>query len=221
MEGEERPAPGLLPRQPPQISQPPPPRGAPPLPAKPKVCTGETTLNGPKVATFGPSATSPAARPRKRRAGTGLPAADLLFQDLPGAAALCPRKWAGEEAAGDAGTNMAAPAPVAPSGSRCAPLAAGLRLLPLLGLLQLLAQPGLGRVHHLALKVRPARAGRGAEAEASLLGWGQLWPTVGVSERLPPPLFSPGAASLLEGSVGNCGNDGGPQAVWKGQEDSN
>jgi len=104
------------------------------------------------VATFGPSATSPAARPRKRRAGTGLPAADLLFQDLPGAAALCPRKWAGEEAAGDAGTNMAAPAPVAPSGSRCAPLAAGLRLLPLLGLLQLLAQPGLGRVHHLALK---------------------------------------------------------------------
>ncbi|XP_034871507.1 protein GPR107 [Mirounga angustirostris] len=47
---------------------------------------------------------------------------------------------------------MAAPAPVAPSGSRCAPLAAGLRLLPLLGLLQLLAQPGLGRVHHLALK---------------------------------------------------------------------
>nr|XP_012418599.1 PREDICTED: protein GPR107 isoform X3 [Odobenus rosmarus divergens] len=47
---------------------------------------------------------------------------------------------------------MAVPAPVAPSGSRCAPLAAGLRLLPLLGLLQLLAQPGLGRVHHLALK---------------------------------------------------------------------
>ncbi|GAB5580217.1 protein GPR107 isoform X1 [Prionailurus iriomotensis] len=48
---------------------------------------------------------------------------------------------------------MAAPAPVGPSGSRRPPLAAGLRLLPLLGLLQLLAQPGLGRVHHLALKI--------------------------------------------------------------------
>ncbi|XP_053764402.1 protein GPR107 isoform X2 [Panthera pardus] len=47
---------------------------------------------------------------------------------------------------------MAAPAPVGPSGSCRPPLAAGLRLLPLLGLLQLLAQPGLGRVHHLALK---------------------------------------------------------------------
>lgn len=42
-----------------------------------------------------------------------------------------------------------------------------------------------------------ARAGRGAEAEASLLGWGQLWPTVeGVSERSPSPLFAPDAASL-------------------------
>lgn len=78
---------------------------------------------------------------------------------------------------------MAAPAPVGPSGSCRPPLAAGLRLLPLLGLLQLLAQPGLGRVHHLALKVRPARAARGAEAEAeaALRGWGQLWPTVGGS----------------------------------------
>ncbi|XP_077624514.1 protein GPR107 isoform X1 [Crocuta crocuta] len=47
---------------------------------------------------------------------------------------------------------MAAPAPVGPSGSRCPPLAAGLRLLSLLGLVPLLAQPGLGRVHHLALK---------------------------------------------------------------------
>ncbi|XP_069914173.1 protein GPR107 [Oryctolagus cuniculus] len=47
---------------------------------------------------------------------------------------------------------MAAPAPVGRSGSRCARLAAGLRLLPLLGLVQLLAEPGLGRVHHLALK---------------------------------------------------------------------
>lgn len=56
---------------------------------------------------------------------------------------------------------MAVPAPVGPSASRCPPLVAGVRLLPLLGLLQLLAQPGLGRVHHLALKVRPARAGQG------------------------------------------------------------
>ncbi|XP_022279433.1 protein GPR107 isoform X1 [Canis lupus baileyi] len=47
---------------------------------------------------------------------------------------------------------MAVPAPVGPSGSRRPSLAAGLQLLPLLGLLQLLAQPGLGRVHHLALK---------------------------------------------------------------------
>ncbi|XP_027623107.1 protein GPR107 [Tupaia chinensis] len=47
---------------------------------------------------------------------------------------------------------MAAPAPVGPAGSRCPRLAAGLRLLPVLGLLQLLAAPGLGRVHHLALK---------------------------------------------------------------------
>ncbi|XP_019584408.2 protein GPR107 isoform X1 [Rhinolophus sinicus] len=47
---------------------------------------------------------------------------------------------------------MAAPAPVCPSGPSCPRLVAGLRLLPLLGLLQLLAEPGLGRVHHLALK---------------------------------------------------------------------
>ncbi|XP_043325782.1 protein GPR107 [Cervus elaphus] len=47
---------------------------------------------------------------------------------------------------------MADPAPVAPSGSRSPRLAAGLRLFPVLGLLQLLAEPGLGRVHHLALK---------------------------------------------------------------------
>lgn len=59
---------------------------------------------------------------------------------------------------------MAAPAPVAPAGSHCPRLVAGLRLLPLLGLLQLLAEPGLGRVHHLALKVRPARAGPGRGA---------------------------------------------------------
>uniref|UniRef100_A0A8C9GCY4 G protein-coupled receptor 107 n=1 Tax=Piliocolobus tephrosceles TaxID=591936 RepID=A0A8C9GCY4_9PRIM len=47
---------------------------------------------------------------------------------------------------------MAALAPVASSASRRPRLAAGLRLLPMLGLLQLLAEPGLGRVHHLALK---------------------------------------------------------------------
>ncbi|XP_005321138.2 protein GPR107 [Ictidomys tridecemlineatus] len=47
---------------------------------------------------------------------------------------------------------MAAPRPLGPSGSRRLRLAAGLRLLPVLGLLQLLAGPGLGRVHHLALK---------------------------------------------------------------------
>ncbi|XP_037351332.1 protein GPR107 [Talpa occidentalis] len=47
---------------------------------------------------------------------------------------------------------MAAPAPLGPSGSRGPRPAAGFRLLPLLGLLQLLAEPGLGRVHHLALK---------------------------------------------------------------------
>uniref|UniRef100_A0A5F5Q0X3 G protein-coupled receptor 107 n=1 Tax=Equus caballus TaxID=9796 RepID=A0A5F5Q0X3_HORSE len=47
---------------------------------------------------------------------------------------------------------MAAPAAGGLSGSRWPRLTAGLRLLPLLGLLQLLAEPGLGRVHHLALK---------------------------------------------------------------------
>ncbi|XP_074251568.1 protein GPR107 isoform X4 [Saimiri boliviensis] len=47
---------------------------------------------------------------------------------------------------------MAALAPLGSTGSRRPRLAAGLRLLPMLGLLQLLAEPGLGRVHHLALK---------------------------------------------------------------------
>ncbi|XP_003407466.1 protein GPR107 isoform X2 [Loxodonta africana] len=47
---------------------------------------------------------------------------------------------------------MAVPARVGPPRSCCCRLASGLRLLPLLGLLQLLAEPGLGRVHHLALK---------------------------------------------------------------------
>ncbi|XP_067599084.1 protein GPR107 [Pseudorca crassidens] len=47
---------------------------------------------------------------------------------------------------------MAAPAPVGSSGSRSPRLTAGLRLFPLLGLLQLLVEPGLGRVHHLTLK---------------------------------------------------------------------
>ncbi|XP_055964861.1 protein GPR107 [Sorex fumeus] len=47
---------------------------------------------------------------------------------------------------------MAAWAPLGPSGSRRCRPAAGLPLLPLLGLLQLLAEPGLGRVHHLVLQ---------------------------------------------------------------------
>ncbi|KAM9207157.1 protein GPR107 [Dugong dugon] len=47
---------------------------------------------------------------------------------------------------------MAASVLFCPSGFRCSPIAASLRLLRLLGLLQLLAEPGLGRVHHLALK---------------------------------------------------------------------
>lgn len=66
------------------------------------------------------------------------------------------RKWVGEEAAGDAGTNMAVPVPLGRSGSFC------LRLLALLALLELLVDPGLGRVHHLALKVRPGRLGAGS-----------------------------------------------------------
>lgn len=44
---------------------------------------------------------------------------------------------------------MAVPVPLGRSGSFC------LRLLPLLALLELLVDTGLGRVHHLALKVRP------------------------------------------------------------------
>ncbi|XP_003470972.2 protein GPR107 [Cavia porcellus] len=47
---------------------------------------------------------------------------------------------------------MAALAPFGPAGACCLRLAAGLRLLSILGLLPLLAEPGLGRVHHLALK---------------------------------------------------------------------
>ncbi|XP_054440202.1 protein GPR107 [Pteronotus mesoamericanus] len=47
---------------------------------------------------------------------------------------------------------MAAPEPVGPSGSSCPRRVAGFWFLSLLGLLQLLAEPGLGRVHHLALK---------------------------------------------------------------------
>lgn len=100
---------------------------------------------------------------------------------------------------------MAAPAPLGPSGSRCPRLFAGLRWLPLLGLLQLLVEPGLGRVHHLALKVRPGGAGRGRAGgrrqrplprlEANLAG-GR-----GGSEQLPPPL-PPGAASLWGGLLG-------------------
>lgn len=66
------------------------------------------------------------------------------------------RKWVGEEAAGDAGTNMAVPVPLGRFGSFC------LRLLRLLALLELLVHPVLGRVHHLALKVRPGRLGAGS-----------------------------------------------------------
>lgn len=83
---------------------------------------------------------------------------------------------------------MAAPAPVGPSGSCCRRLTAGLRLLPLLWLLQLLVEPGLGRVHHLALKVRPAGSGRGlrgAEAGAAPPGR-EATLARGVSGRLPP-----------------------------------
>ncbi|KAF6124601.1 G protein-coupled receptor 107 [Phyllostomus discolor] len=47
---------------------------------------------------------------------------------------------------------MAARAPVGPSGSSCPRRVAGFWFLSLLGLLQLLPEPGLGRVHHLALK---------------------------------------------------------------------
>lgn len=66
------------------------------------------------------------------------------------------RKWVGEETAGDAGTNMAVPVLFGRSGSFC------LRLLPLLALLELLVDPGLGRVHHLVLKVRPGSLGAGS-----------------------------------------------------------
>lgn len=62
----------------------------------------------------------------------------------------------GEEAAGDAGINMAVPVPLGCTGSFCP------RLLPLLALLELLVDPSLGRVHHLALKVRPGRLGAGS-----------------------------------------------------------
>ncbi|XP_036892942.1 protein GPR107 [Sturnira hondurensis] len=47
---------------------------------------------------------------------------------------------------------MAARAPVGPSGSSCPRRVAGFWFLSLLGLLQLLAEPSLGRVHHLTLK---------------------------------------------------------------------
>ncbi|EHA99923.1 Protein GPR107 [Heterocephalus glaber] len=60
---------------------------------------------------------------------------------------------------------MAALAPLGPSGSCSLRLASGLRLLPMLGLLPLLAEPGLGRVHHLALKIREKSSGEGKESE--------------------------------------------------------
>ncbi|TEA29624.1 hypothetical protein DBR06_SOUSAS510209, partial [Sousa chinensis] len=108
-----------------------------------------------EVASLGLSATSRAPHSKKKATVPAPLAAEPLtppsrpFRRPP---PFNPRKWAGEEAAGDAGTNMAAPAPVGSSGSRSPRLTAGLRLFPLLGLLQLLVEPGLGRVHHLALK---------------------------------------------------------------------
>lgn len=105
---------------------------------------------------------------------------------------------------------MAAPAPVGLSGSRSPLLAAGLRLLPLLGLLQLLAEPGLGRVHHLALKVRATAAGqdrdRGAEAAAAP-GLGATWAQArGAVDSWAPalPARLPSERRLL-GTVGMLG----------------
>lgn len=113
---------------------------------------------------------------------------------------------------------MAAPAPFGFSGSRSQRLAAGLRLFPLLGLLQLLAEPGLGRVHHLALKVRTTGAlqdqGGGQrprplpDAEGQLLAQGKRrvgrlsmsdW-----GSRLYSQLRTPSQRGLL-GTVGMAG----------------
>lgn len=133
------------------------------------------------------------------------------------------RKWTSEEAAGDAGANMAALAPFGPAGACCLRLAAGLRLLSILGLLPLLAEPGLGRVHHLALKVRPGRAGqgwagpgRGRRPRPLLRDWGQLrlrW----ASECLVPP--PPHRVLLSRDAVGNGSRRGerktrGPWAAF-------
>lgn len=96
---------------------------------------------------------------------------------------------------------MAAPALVGPSGSGYPQPATGLRPLLLLGLLQLLAAPGLGRVHHLALKVKPAGLGRALRgAETRPLPWDcrQLWPTPASLSCGPPSALSPGAAPLRE-----------------------
>lgn len=91
---------------------------------------------------------------------------------------------------------MAAPRPLGPSGSRRLRLAAGLRLLPVLGLLQLLAGHGLGRVHHLALKVRAGREGRGHSRA------GQLGPAA--SERGAPAPTRPREGGGLR-AVGPAG----------------
>lgn len=103
----------------------------------------------------GHSVTTRIAFPSKIISGTSQAAAAPPSKACPGRCTLT-RKWVGEETAGDAGTNMAVPVLFGRSGSFC------LRLLPLLALLELLVDPGLGRVHHLVLKVRPGSLGAGS-----------------------------------------------------------
>lgn len=77
---------------------------------------------------------------------------------------------------------MAVPVPLGRSGSFC------LRLLRLLALLELLVHPVLGRVHHLALKVRPgglwAGSGSGDGGRDRCPGLSQLQPS-GISKFGP------------------------------------
>lgn len=121
---------------------------------------------------------------------------------------------------------MAAPAPVGPSGPRCPRLSAGLRLLPLLGLLQLLVEPGLGRIHHLTLKVRragprPGRGGAGGAGRPLPRGPGDCGPGQRPSGRSAPwPPARPvgegsaGAAGPRAGGEGRgCGKVRGPEAA--------
>lgn len=111
---------------------------------------------------------------------------------------------------------MAAPAPLGPSGSRCPRLFAGLRWLPLLGLLQLLVEPGLGRVHHLALKVRPAGRGRAGGRRQRPLprAGGNFGGGAGEALSNCSPLCPP--ARPPRGEVcWELGNGAGPRAVWE------